>query len=45
VVLRLALEALVAHYGLGAPRGPARTRPSVWREEGARPAIMTGRAG
>jgi hypothetical protein len=45
VVLRLALEALAAHYGLGATRGPARTRPSVWRDEGARPAIMPRRTG
>ncbi|HEV2553816.1 MAG TPA: DUF6456 domain-containing protein [Bosea sp. (in: a-proteobacteria)] len=45
VVLRLALEALVAHYGLGETRRPARTRPSVWREEGARPAIMPRRTG
>lgn len=45
VVLRLALRALAAHYGIAVPASPGRGRPSVWHGEGARPHLMPERAG
>jgi hypothetical protein len=44
VVLRLALSALAAHYGIGTPPAPRASRDRVWRGEDARPGI-TGRTG
>ncbi len=44
VVLRLALKALAAHYGIAPPpRGPSRAN-SVWHGENARPHLMPERA-
>ena len=40
VVLRLALRALAAHYGIALSPPPGKRRSSVWRGEGARPHLM-----
>ncbi|WP_082609559.1 DUF6456 domain-containing protein [Bosea sp. Root381] len=45
VVLRLALKALAAHYGIATPAPASRARASVWHGENARPGIMPGLTG
>lgn len=45
VVLRLALKALAAHYGIASPAPASRARASVWHGENARPGIMPGLPG
>ena len=45
VVLRLALKALAAHYGIASVPRPAKGRASVWHGEDARPHLMPQRAG
>ncbi len=43
VVLRLALSALAAHYGLDAKPSPAHRGDAVWRSPDARPRIVAAR--
>jgi hypothetical protein len=44
VVLRMALSALSAHYGIGTPPAAKVRRSEVWRSEDARPNLMPGQA-